>query len=157
MATFNISEDFRNEVSSNILDEIDDLAINTYFENIYYFESKFHFANIAAQTKPISDHHGLKYLDKGKALRYFKAIKGDEKQFWINAHSDELDRLINRRKSMRFIKRSDKEKGRVESYWNPQLTKKSKNGEISNKKNEVFELRSEYLNFQMVFPVTVLF
>jgi lipopolysaccharide export system protein LptC len=26
---------------------------------------------------------------------------------------------------------------------------KSKNGEISNKKNEVFELRSEYLNFQM--------
>jgi hypothetical protein len=25
------------------------------------------------------DHHGLKYIDKGKALRYFKAIKGGEK------------------------------------------------------------------------------
>ena len=106
-----------------------DIKFKKYFASST-FESKFHFANIAEQTKPISDHHGLKYLDKGKALRYFKAIKGDEKQFWINAHSDELDRLINRRKSMRFIKRSDKEKGRVESYWNPQLTKKSKNGEI---------------------------
>ena len=72
------------------------------------------------------DHHGLKYLDKGKPLRYLKAIQTDEKDIWIAKHSDELDRLINRRKIMRFIKQSDKEIGRTESYWNPQLTKKIK-------------------------------
>ena len=96
------------------------------------FESKFHFANMVSNTTN-SDHHGLKYLDKGKALRYFKALKGDERKLWILAHEDELDRLIIRKKQMRFIRQSEKEKGRKESYWNPQLTKKLKNDVITHR------------------------
>ena len=97
------------------------------------FEDKLMMANFVTSNvnELISgdiDHHGLKYLDKGKPLRYLKAIQTDEKDIWIAKHSDELDRLINRRKIMRFIKQSDKEIGRTESYWNPQLTKKIKNG-----------------------------
>lgn len=97
------------------------------------FEDKLNIANSVTSTanELLSndvDHHGLKYLDKGKPLRYLKAIQTDEKEIWIEKHSDELDRLINRRHIMRFIKQSDKEIGRTESYWNPQLTKKVKNG-----------------------------
>lgn len=97
------------------------------------FDDKLLFANNiqANKTTTISplkdDHHGLKYLDNGKPLRYSKAVKSADSSEWIKAHSDELDRLINRRKRMRFIHKHEKEHGRVVSYWNPQLTVKMKN------------------------------
>ena len=64
------------------------------------FDSKFLFANNIEANKSnfISpsndDHHGLKYLDNGKALRYSKAVKSVDSSEWIKAHSDELHRLI---------------------------------------------------------------
>ena len=97
------------------------------------FESKFLYVNsvAGAQLAPNEeDHHGLKYLDKGKPLRYDKAILGNEKDEWIAANSDEFDRLFLRTKTMKIIHASDKEKGRIVSYYNPQLTKKIKNKKV---------------------------
>ena len=97
------------------------------------FESKFLHLNSAATTQLApheEDHHGLKYLDKGKPLRYDKAIAGKEKDEWIKANSDELDRLFLRTKTMKIIHASEKEKGRIVSYYNPQLTKKIKNKQV---------------------------
>ena len=70
----------------------------------------------------------MKYLDKGKPLRYLKAIQSNDAEIWKAKHSDELDRLINRRKILRFIAEEEKDFGRIASYWNPQLTKPIKNG-----------------------------
>lgn len=77
MATFNISEDFRNEVSSNILDEIDDLAINTYFENIYYFESKF------VDSFRIVEAEKSKYLEITWPI-FDEIVKKANKNFYIH-------------------------------------------------------------------------
>ena len=56
-----------------------------------------------------------------KALRYDKAIAGPESSFWKAAMSDELERLFLRTKTMHLIKSSEKEKGRIVSYFNPQF------------------------------------
>ena len=95
------------------------------------FDDKIMMANSAAiltSDNLSSNHHGLKYLDKGKPLRYLKAIQSNDAEIWKAKHSDELDRLINRRKILRFIAEEEKDFGRIASYWNPQLTKPIKNG-----------------------------
>ena len=82
--------------------------------------------------QPISlDHHGHKYIDDGKkTLRYDKACKGSNGDQWKAAFSDELDRLLARRKTCRFIPRTSLPKDRIVSYFNPQLTEKMKNGKL---------------------------
>lgn len=76
-----------------------------------------------------ADHHGLKYIDGGqKTLKYDKARQGPDGHKWRHAFSDELDRLHNRRKTIKFITKAQLEKGRTVSYYNPQLTEKPKNG-----------------------------
>ena len=97
------------------------------------FDDKFMYAfnamisNTQIDTES-NDHHGHKYLDDGKkALRYDKAMKGIKADKWQTAFSDELDRLFVRRNTCKFIRKNQLPKGRVVSYFNPQLTEKLKN------------------------------
>jgi hypothetical protein len=97
------------------------------------FDDKLMYACSAIIKKePLTnDHHGLKYIDGGKkALKYEKARNGPNSINWKLAFSDELDRLFVRRKTCKFIQRNQLPKGRVVSYFNPQLTEKQKAGNV---------------------------
>ena len=61
-------------------------------------------------------------------LKYKHAVQGPDKEHWLAAHADEIDRLINRTKTMEFIQKKDVPQGRIVSYYNPQTKMKIKEG-----------------------------
>ena len=62
----------------------------------------------------------------GQTYRYSSAIKGAEGTQWTGAHVVEIDRLVEKHKTMQFIKASEIPAGYKMMYYNPVLTKKLK-------------------------------
>lgn len=71
--------------------------------------------------------YGCTALDmdaSGAKLRYESAMRSSEGAGWENAANKEFDRLVTETQTGEFIHRHDVPKGRVVSYYNPQLTRK---------------------------------
>ena len=69
---------------------------------------------------------------------YKQALQTADKGHWEKAASEEFTRLIETTKSMKFIDIKLKPKGKTVSYYNPQVKKKLKNGEV------VYRVRGTY-------------
>jgi hypothetical protein len=73
--TFN--ENFRNEISLNILEEIDDITINSYFGNIDFFESDYINAINIVEREKLKSPDVVKYL-------FDNVIKKATKNFYVH-------------------------------------------------------------------------
>jgi hypothetical protein len=76
-------------------------------------------------TSPVqADLYNLTVND----LTYAKAIRGPDREIWEKAADTELTKLIDVHQVMRFIRWQDMPRGRIASYYNPQVSEKVKNG-----------------------------
>jgi hypothetical protein len=57
----------------------------------------------------------------GMAKSYRAACKGEEAELWHKAASEEFERLIDTTQTMKFIRWEEKPKGRIVSYYYPQI------------------------------------
>jgi len=69
---------------------------------------------------------------------YRAAMKGPDRDNWLQAHSEEIVRLVEETQCMTFIPHTGKRRGAVISYYNPQLKIKKKNGK------SVYRVRGTY-------------
>ena len=69
---------------------------------------------------------------------YKQALNTSERAQWEKAASEEFTRLIETTKSMKFINPKLKPTGKTVSYYNPQVKKKLKNGDV------VYRVRGTY-------------
>lgn len=78
------------------------------------------------------------------SLRQAKA--GPDAQLWEQEETNELVRLLETRKAVRFIAWSQRPAGRMVSYYNPQVAVKLKNGCIARRVRAVYGgNRSDYI------------
>jgi len=78
------------------------------------------------------------------SLRQAKA--GPDAQLWEQEETNELVRLLETRKAMRFISWSNRPLGRMVSYYNPQVAVKMKHGNIVRRVRAVYGgNRSDYI------------
>jgi hypothetical protein len=64
----------------------------------------------------------------GLAKSYRVACRGDDAELWHKAACEEFERLIDTTETMKFIPWEEKPKGRIVSYYNPQIRVKIKDG-----------------------------
>jgi hypothetical protein len=78
-------------------------------------------------------------LDRKRGIVKFRqAINSPDKAHWLNAATDELNRLINSTQSMSFIDPRCKPSDRIASYYNPQCQIKIKEGK------QIYRVRGTY-------------
>jgi len=65
----------------------------------------------------------------GPILNFRSAMSGPDAKEWEIAHAEEFDRLVEHGKGT-FIRRSEVPKGKVVTYYNPQVKIKMKDGVI---------------------------
>ena len=65
----------------------------------------------------------------GQTYRYQSASRGVDGKHWMDAHTVEIDRLVEKHKTIEFIKASELPVGYKMMYYNPVLTKKLKGDE----------------------------
>jgi len=69
---------------------------------------------------------------------YRTALRGPDRDKWLQAHSEEITRLVDETECIKFIRHTSKPRNKPASYYNPQVKVKVKNGTL------VYRVRGTY-------------
>jgi hypothetical protein len=86
-------------------------------------------ANARTQTEETRACSAVDMNPDGTILTFSSAMRGPEAAAWLEAHGEEIVRLIEQGCGT-FMKRSDVPKGKIVTYYNPQVKIKMKNGKL---------------------------
>ena len=85
--------------------------------------------NDRLQAEALRAYSAVDMNTDGTILTFSSAMRGPDAKAWLEAHGEEIVRLIEQGCGT-FMKRSDVPKGKIVTYYNPQVKIKMKNGKL---------------------------